>query len=48
MGTGISTSVIAGRFTARDSIRDLAAEYQVDIAILEDAIRWEMSKGKAA
>ena len=47
-GTGISTSVIAGRFNARDSISDLAAEYQVDTAILEDAIRWEMSKGKAA
>jgi len=47
-GTGISTSVIAGRFSARDSIGDLAAEYQVDISTLEDAIRWEMSKGKAA
>jgi uncharacterized protein (DUF433 family) len=47
-GTGISTSVIAGRFSARDSLNDLAAEYQVDIRTLEDAIRWEMSKGKAA
>jgi uncharacterized protein (DUF433 family) len=47
-GTGISTSVIVGRFNARDSIEDLAHEYQVDTAILEDAIRWEMSKGKAA
>jgi uncharacterized protein (DUF433 family) len=47
-GTGISTSVIVGRFNARDSIEDLSAEYQVDSAILEDAIRWEMSKGKAA
>jgi uncharacterized protein (DUF433 family) len=48
VGTGISTSVIAGRFHARDSVQDLAAEYQVDPGILEDAIRWEMSKGKAA
>jgi uncharacterized protein (DUF433 family) len=47
-GTGISTSIIAGRFTARDSLHDLAAEYQVDIATLEDVIRWELSKGKAA
>jgi uncharacterized protein (DUF433 family) len=47
-GTGISTSVIVGRFNARDSIEDLAAEYQVETASLEDAIRWEMSKGKAA
>lgn len=47
-GTGISTSVIVGRFNARDSIADLADEYQLDPAILEDAIRWEMSMGKAA
>ncbi len=47
-GTGISTSVIAGRFNARDSILDLASEYEVTPAALEDAIRWEMNKGKAA
>jgi uncharacterized protein (DUF433 family) len=47
-GTGISTSVIVGRFNARDSVLDLAAEYQVEVALLEDAIRWELSKGKAA
>ena len=48
VGTGVSTSVIAGRFAARDSIADLASEYEVDSRILEDAIRWEMLKGKAA
>lgn len=48
VGTGISTSVIAGRFAARDSVADLAREYQVDSNVLEDAIRWEMLKGKAA
>jgi uncharacterized protein (DUF433 family) len=48
VGTGISTSVIAGRFAARDSLSDLAKEYQIDGNILEDAIRWEMLKGKAA
>lgn len=47
-GTGISTSVIVGRFNARDSIEDLAREYQVPAAVLEDAIRWEMTKGRAA
>jgi len=47
-GTGISTSVIVGRFNARDSVADLAREYQVAPAVLEDAIRWEMNKGKAA
>jgi uncharacterized protein (DUF433 family) len=46
--TGISTSVIVGRFNARDSVEDLAREYQVPASILEDAIRWEMNKGKAA
>jgi len=47
-GTGISTAVVAGRFAARDSVRDLAAEFGVTQQVLEDAIRWEMLKGKAA
>lgn len=47
-GTGISTSVIVGRFNARDSVADLAREYDVPPAVLEDAIRWEMNRGKAA
>jgi uncharacterized protein (DUF433 family) len=47
-GTGISTSVIVGRFNARDSVADLAREYDVAPAVLEDAIRWEMNRGKAA
>jgi len=48
VGTGVSTSVIAGRFAARDSVSDLAREYNVDAKILEDAIRWELLRGKAA
>lgn len=47
-GTGVSTALIAGRFSARDSLADLAAEYQIDPSVLEDAIRWEMSRGRAA
>lgn len=47
-GTGISTAVIVGRFNARDSVADLAREYNVSPAVLEDAIRWEMKIGKAA
>ena len=47
-GTGISTAVVAGRFAARDSLADLAQEYDVPSQVLEDAIRWEMLKGKAA
>lgn len=46
--TGISTSVIVGRFNARDSVADLAREYDVAPAVLEDAIRWEMNRGRAA
>ena len=48
VGTGISTSVIVGRFNARDSIADLAREYEISPAVLEDAIRWELNKGRAA
>ena len=47
-GTGISTSVIVGRFNARDSVEELAHEYEVPAALLEDAIRWELLKGRAA
>ena len=43
-GTGISTSVIVGRFKARDSIADLAREYEVSAAVLEDAVRWELGR----
>lgn len=48
VGTGIATSVIAGRFSARDTLDDLAKEFGVEKSTLEDAIRWEMLKGKAA
>ena len=47
-GTGISTEVIVGRFNSRDSVQDLSEEYQIDPRTLEDAIRWELNKGKAA
>jgi len=47
-GTGVSTSVIVGRFKARDSISDLAREYEVSEAVLEDAVRWELGRAEAA
>jgi len=47
-GTGVSTSVIVGRFKARDSVDELSREYGVAPAVLEDAIRWELNKGMAA
>ena len=40
--TGIATDVIAGRFRSRDSISDLAEEYGVSTALIEDAVRWEL------
>jgi uncharacterized protein (DUF433 family) len=47
-GTGISTSVIVGRFKARDSLAELAREYEVSEAVLEDAVRWELGRAEAA
>lgn len=40
-GTGISTSVIASRFHARESINALAEEYGRPPNEIEEAIRWE-------
>jgi uncharacterized protein (DUF433 family) len=41
-GTGIKTEVIAGRFLNRDTIADLAEEYEVEQSKIEDALRWEL------
>ena len=40
-GTGISTAIIASRFNARESIAELAAEYDCPPQKIEEAIRWE-------
>jgi uncharacterized protein (DUF433 family) len=40
-GTGISTAVIASRFNARESVPELAKEYGLNEAQIEEAIRWE-------
>ena len=40
-GTGISTGVIATRFHARESLGELAKEYALPEAKLEEAVRWE-------
>ncbi len=47
-GTGISTAIIASRFSARDSIADLAAEYECTSRQIEEAIRWEQALPIAA
>jgi uncharacterized protein (DUF433 family) len=40
-GTGISTSVVASRFHARESVEALAEEYGRPVKEIEEAIRWE-------
>lgn len=47
-GTGISTSVIAGRFHARESIGALAEEYGRTEQEIEEAVRWEQNISLAA
>lgn len=47
-GTGISTAVIASRFEARESIADLAKEYDCTIREVEEAVRWEQARPIAA
>ncbi|MGB8541252.1 MAG: DUF433 domain-containing protein [Candidatus Acidiferrales bacterium] len=47
-GTGISTAIIASRFNARESIADLAAEYERPQKEIEEAIRWERALPAAA
>jgi uncharacterized protein (DUF433 family)/DNA-binding transcriptional MerR regulator len=46
--TGITADVIAGRFRARDTITDLAEEYGVSPAMIEDCIRLELPQKNAA
>lgn len=40
-GTGISTAVIAARFHGRESISDLAREYDRTEQEIEETVRWE-------
>jgi uncharacterized protein (DUF433 family) len=47
-GTGISTAIIASRFRARESVVDLAREYDCKPEQVEEAIRWEQALPAAA
>ncbi|MGA3295683.1 MAG: DUF433 domain-containing protein [Candidatus Acidiferrales bacterium] len=47
-GTGISTAIIASRFNARESVPELAAEYDCSPQQIEEAIRWERALPVAA
>jgi uncharacterized protein (DUF433 family) len=46
--TGIAADIIVGRFQARDTIADLAEEYGVSAAMIEDCVRWELPQLNAA
>lgn len=41
-GTGIPTAVLADRYKAGDSMQDLAADYECDRELIEEAIRCEL------
>lgn len=43
-GTSITTSIVASRFNARESVADLAEEYGRTTTEIEEAIRWEKIK----
>lgn len=43
-GTGISTALVAARFSARESVASLAKEYGRTKEEIEEAIRWEEAK----
>jgi uncharacterized protein (DUF433 family) len=47
-GTGISTTVVASRFNARESKDDLAKESGVKPRQIEEAIRWEQKTAAVA
>ncbi len=47
-GTGISTATIAARFSARESVHELAEEYGRSKREIEEAIRWEQAAPIAA
>jgi uncharacterized protein (DUF433 family) len=42
-GTGISTAIIASRFSARESVVSLAEEYGCTAQQIKEALRWERS-----
>jgi len=48
VGTGIPTSIIAERFTAGDSIDELADDYGRKEADIQEAIRYEFANNRAA
>jgi uncharacterized protein (DUF433 family) len=48
VGTGIPTDVVADRFLAGESIEDLARDYGIEPAQVQEAVRYESPARKAA
>jgi len=46
--TGITADIIVGRFRARDTVAELAEEYGVPAAMIEDCVRWELPQSHVA
>jgi uncharacterized protein (DUF433 family) len=42
-GTSVRTEVIASRLKAGESVQDLADDYSVEVAEIEEAIRYELA-----
>lgn len=47
-GRGVPTAVLADRFKAGDSLAELAQDYDTSPSVIEEAIRCELSRRKAA
>jgi uncharacterized protein (DUF433 family) len=48
VGTGIPTQAIAERFAEGDDIDVLARDFELDVAKIQQALRWEQRKARAA
>ena len=48
IGRAVPTSVLADRFKAGDSIEDLAGDFEVTPAAIQEAIRCELDRREAA
>lgn len=48
VGTGIPTQAIAERFAEGDDIEVLARDFELDVAKVQQALRWEQRTARAA
>ena len=48
VGTGIPTAIIAERYQAGDAMDELAEDYGLERATIEEAVRYEFAQSRAA